>query len=387
MRVLLLIHNLDLGGAQTAVLNLARGLKSLGQPPLVMAWRRTGVLEPQFRAAGIELDLPSGPRGGLRRLGVPGLIRRTVEARGIDVIHAHMSDSAIWAALVQPRCRRPAVVTHHSSALIDTVGRGRPVYGWFRRRLLFLSARHVAVNVAVAEAVRTPLARASGIPSERIDVIPNGIPLPPQDAVDAAREARRQRGERADFAPRLLFLGRLAESKALDILIQAAPRLFEAYPTASIDIVGEGDEEDALQAQVKTLGLTEKIRFRGFAADVAPWLRQADLFVSPSRVEGLPFAVLEAMAWGLPVVASDIPGHRELVRPKETGVLVRLDDPEQLAEALIEALHETTRGQHLTEAAQALVAEGYSEAAMARRHVALYRSLATTPGSQKAPIL
>ena len=377
MRILLLVHNLDLGGAQSAVLNLARGLVQQDVRPLVVAWRHGGALAPRFREAGIELDLPAAERGGWRRLQVPGLLRALIASHRIDLVHAHMSDSAAWAALLQRRGDCPAVVTHHTNELIDTVGLGRPLYGWLRRRLLFASARRVAANIAVSESVRSRLAREARLAEDAIAVIPNGIALPSDEAAQAARPA----------APgfRLVFVGRLVESKGLEILIAALPLVLQALPEARLELIGDGPARAGLEAQVRELGLEGRVAFSGFLAEVAPRLAQADLMVSPSRIEGLPLAVLEAMAWSLPVVASDIPGHRELVRPGETGWLVPPDDPGALARGVIAALQDRQRSQSLAVNARALVKRDFSAEAMARRHVALYRRL-LAPAAEKSLI-
>ena len=380
MRILLLIHNLDLGGAQSAVLNLARGLVQQDVRPLVVAWRRGGALAPRFREAGIELDLPEAERGGWRRLRVPGRLRALVAGHGIDLVHAHMSDSATWGALLQRRGVCPAVVTHHTNELIDTVGLGRPLYGWLRRRLLFASARRVAANVAVSESVRAGLAREAGLAENAIAVIPNGTALPSDAAVRDACAARQ-----TEHPPRIVFVGRLAESKGLEVLIDALPSVLQAFPDSGLELIGEGPERAALEARVRDLRLERSVTFSGYVAGVAPRLAQADLMVSPSRIEGLPLAVLEAMAWSLPIVASDIPGHRELIRPDETGTLVPPDDAHALAGAIVAALRDRQRSGSLATWARALVQRDYSAEAMARRHIALYRRL-LEPAAEKSLI-
>ncbi len=377
MRILLLIHNLDLGGAQSAVLNLARGLAQQDVRPLVVAWRRGGAQAPRFREAGIELDLPDTERGGWRRLQVPGLLRALIARHRIDLVHAHMSDSAAWAALLQRGGGCPAVVTHHTNELIDTVGLGRPLSGWLRRRLLFASARRVAANIAVSESVRARLAREAGLAEDAIAVIPNGIAPPSDEEVQAARVS--------SSGPRLVFVGRLAESKGLEVLIDALPRVLAVYPEARLELIGDGPERAALETRVRELRLEGRVAFTGFVADVAPRLAQSDLMVSPSRIEGLPLAVLEAMAWSLPVVASDIPGHRELVRPGDTGFLVPPDDPDALAGGVIAALQDRQSSQSLAAQARALVQRDYSAEVMARRHIALYRRL-LAPAAEKSLI-
>jgi len=197
VRPMLLLNNLDIGGAEVAVLNLAIGLMALGCKPLVYGWRRGGALEARFRDAGVEIDVPPEPgRGGWRRLAVPRLLAQAVEQHGITVLHAHLSDSVTWAALLQSRVGVPCVVSHHTTDLIDTVGINRPLYGWARRRLLSASSRAIGRNIAVSDAVRDKLIDQAGIPEHQIVVIENGLPQPPADQVASACAERRARDTR-----------------------------------------------------------------------------------------------------------------------------------------------------------------------------------------------
>lgn len=382
MRILLLVHNLDLGGAQNAVFNLATGLAAAGCGVVVLPWRRGGVLLPKFAAAGITLEAPIAEQGGWGRFRVPKAIGRIVDREKIDLVHAHMSDSALWAVVTQGLARRPAIVTHHTNDLIDTVGLGRPAYGFARRRLLFYCVRRAAANIAVSKSVRDRLAAAASVPPASVDVVPNGIPVPPFDRLTAETQARRDRHTAAGGTdwPKLIFVGRLVEVKGLDTLIAAAPSIVESYPRACIQLVGDGPLEDALRAEVSRLGLDRSFEFHGFVPDVAPLLAEADVMVSPSRVEGLPLAVLEGMAWALPIVATDIPGHRDLIHGPETGLLVPPDSPTALAGALRETLADWPAAESRAAHARKLAATHYGVANMAARHCEIYeRVLASWP--------
>lgn len=382
MRILLLVHNLDLGGAQNAVFNLATGLVAAGIDVTVLPWRRGGVLVPKFAAAGITPMPAVAEDGGWTRLRVPRAIGRIIAREGIDLVHAHMSDSALWAVIAQRLARRPAVVTHHTNDLIDTVGLGRPAYGWARRRLLFHCVRRAAANIAVSESVRGRLATAAAVPPDSIDVVPNGIPVPPAARLADAIQARQVRhgGTGTGAWPKLIFVGRLVEVKGLDTLIAAAAGLVESFPRACVQLVGDGHLEAGLRAEVARRGLTQNFDFRGFVPDVAPLLAEADVMVSPSRVEGLPLAVLEGMAWGLPIVATDIPGHRDLISGSETGLLVPPDTPAALADAVRATLADWPAAAARGRAARDLAEADYGVARMALRHREIYeRVLAAWP--------
>jgi glycosyltransferase involved in cell wall biosynthesis len=122
------------------------------------------------------------------------------------------------------------------------------------------------------------------------------------------------------------------------------------------------------------LGITDRVRFLGSRKDVPNLLRAADVFAFPSHYEGFPGALVEALATGLPVVASDIPMHREAIRSGDNGLLFPVDSPETLAACVVEAL-DPERSTRLSRAARATAEATYSIQAMTEAHASLYRSL------------
>ena len=168
-------------------------------------------------------------------------------------------------------------------------------------------------------------ARRATIPA-RIHALPNGVPVP---------ESPWQRRPDWRAAPRAVFVGRLAPEKGLDALIDAWPRVRSVHPEARLILIGEGPERPALEAQARALGLglgpDQAVELPGAVADVDAALRSADLFVLPSTEEGMSIALLEAMALGIPLVASSIPGNRRLVSDFKHGRLAPPEDPAALA--------------------------------------------------------
>jgi glycosyltransferase involved in cell wall biosynthesis len=250
-------------------------------------------------------------------------------------------------------------------------------------RLIGLRCRRAAAFVAISDAVeqelvyswRTGPSRPSSLletfrrtpDAPRIVAIPNGVPVPGR-----AWNPRNQWRE----SPVAMFVGRLAPEKGLDILIQAWSSVRRRYPRARLILIGKGPEQAGLENSARGLGLTlgpgQAIEFPGAAADVTAALREADLFVLPSREEGMSVALLEAMALGVPLVASAIPGNRRLIADFVEGRLVPPDDPDTLARVIIEQWDHFDQAAEMGRTARDRVEREFSIQAVARRHLALF---------------
>ncbi len=180
-----------------------------------------------------------------------------------------------------------------------------------------LSAR-LAAHVAVSEHSAREVEAYAGLPSGSVQVVHNGVPdLGPVEPTHHDGIV-------------LVAVGRLNAQKGFDILLQALRRL----AGVRLVIAGGGEEHDALKRQAARLGVSDRLQITGWTDHVRDVLSQGDIFVLPSRSEGFPLAIIEAMLAGLPVVASRVGGVPESVRDGETGILVPKDDPERLASAL-----------------------------------------------------
>jgi glycosyltransferase involved in cell wall biosynthesis len=253
-------------------------------------------------------------------------------------------------------------------------------------RLIGLRCRRAAAFVAISEAVERELVQSwrSGTlrsrwfceifrrtPAQpRIIAIPNGVPVP-----EEAWSGRRNWKE----SPCALFLGRLAPEKGLDTLIHAWPIIRKTYPSARLVITGSGPERANLEVDIRKLGLTlgpgHAVEFSGAVVDVTTMFRAADLFVLPSREEGMSIALLEAMALGVPLVASAIPGNGRLVTDFVEGRLAPPDDPDALAQVIIEQWDDFDRAILMGRAARARVEREFSIRAVARKHLALFQNV------------
>jgi L-malate glycosyltransferase len=174
--------------------------------------------------------------------------------------------------------------------------------------------------------------------------------------------------------PRVVFTGRLHPQKNLDVLIDAWPTVSRTTG-ASLILVGHGPERERLQAKCEDLGIRESVQFLGPVSDPADLLRAADVFVLPSVAEGMSNSLLEAMATGLPCVASDIGGNQDLLGGNEAGVLVPPGSSELWSEAIRGLLHDPERRERLGKLARARIEAEYSLETVVSRYVALYRRL------------
>jgi glycosyltransferase involved in cell wall biosynthesis len=204
----------------------------------------------------------------------------------------------------------------------------------------------------------------------RVVRIPNGVPVP---------ETAWQRRPEWRSAPRAVFVGRLAPEKGLDTLIDAWPLVRSAYPDAKLILFGEGPQRAALESKARGLGLTlgpdQAVDLPGATADSTEVLREADLFVLPSREEGMSIALLEAMALGIPLVASSIPGNRGLVSDFQQGRLVPTGNHERLAQVIIEQWDDLDRALNMGRAARNLIDREFSIETVARKHLALFHDI------------
>lgn len=226
-------------------------------------------------------------------------------------------------------------------------------------RHIWRQARAVVAN---SEGLRQLALRLT--PELSLQVIPNGIDteeFSPAPAADLA-------------PPRILCVSRLVERKGVQHLIEAFPLVLQAVPEARLTVVGEGNLLAGLRRRVGELGLGEKVDFVGHLlhAELPSYYRQAGLFVLPSFYEGMSNTVLEAMASGLPIVASGEGGREELLR--ENAVMVPFADPSALAATMIDLLQDPARRARMGVLSRA-IAEEFSWSAVAQRYVDIYRGV------------
>ena len=298
----------------------------------------------------------------IARKGLPGLyaMRGWLERQRCDVLNSHSSTDSWLAALALAGMRaRPALVrTRHISA---------PIPDNFATRWLYQSAtRHI---VTTGERLRLQLIRDNRYRPESIDSVPTGI-----DLERYAPANRAQAKARLGLDPAQACIGIVATLRSWKghrYLLEACAALKQ--PDARLLIVGDGPMREQLQQQVAQLGLTQRVLMPGNQAEVTPWLQAMDVFALPSYAnEGVPQALMQAMAAGVPVVSTPVGSIDELVRDGATGLMVPPRDTAALRAAIERLLAEPQLRERLAQAALAWVRERYSRERMLDRMEAIF---------------
>jgi glycosyltransferase involved in cell wall biosynthesis len=360
----MMIPGLDrLGGAEQQAISLAKGLRGRGWRVSMVALSGSGgSAAAELEDAGIQflsLQMRKGlvdPRGWLR-------FQRWLRRELPDLLHAHLPHAAWlarWSRLAAPV---PLVVdTLHSSS---TGAMGR-YFGYACSRWL---TDHVT---AVSEAAAASHLAAGMVSESRLSVVWNGIDVDQwQPNAWARLQAREELGVKHDFL--WLAVGRLEAVKDYPCLLRAMTR---APEQARLLVLGAGPQEGRLRELVAWLGLNQRVHFAGFESNVLRWMHAADGFVLSSRYEGLPMVLLEAGACGVPAVATDVPGTREVVVDGETGWLAPAGDPAELAKTMMKLMHMPPKARNaMAEQARSHVARNFSMEAALDRWERLYADL------------
>ncbi len=366
-RILELLVSTDLGGGPAHVRDLVAGLAG-PEFRFTVAGPAGGALLPALTAAGADFAPVAA-----NRLSV-GALRDTVRlarARRIQVIHSHGKGAGLYGRIAARLTGAAAIHTFHG---IHPAGYGR-LYLRLERALARWS--FAVVHVSESQAGE---ARALGLaPAGRTRVIVNGIDAALVRAVaERAPMSRAALGLRPD-ALVLATVARFDPVKCLEVLVRAVPLLVARVPEAQLLMVGDGPERDTLRALARTLAPGDGVVFAGAIPDAARVLPVVDLYVTASRREGLPLAVLEAMACGLPVLATAAPGHVDAVEPEVTGRLVPLDDAPGLAAATALLLRDPALRARMGRAGRERVERHFSHARVLAEVADLYRAAVGFP--------
>jgi glycosyltransferase involved in cell wall biosynthesis len=354
-----------IGGAERLLSYLAPALAAEGAEVTVVTSHAGSdpIPNPQSPIPIPAVRLPTSSRRFVGTWRYMANLRRWLAEHPIDLAYVSMLKHDAYVAVGEgQRLGFPVVLRPEGAGATGDIA--WQSWGRFGRRIA-RRCRQADAFVALSPAIAVEL-RTAGYDPTRIHLVPNGVPVPD--------EPWRPHGDR-ESAPRAVFVGRLALEKSLDVLLDAWPLVREVYPGARLALVGEGPERPALERRIDRLGLRGAVELPGPTDDVEAHLRAADLFVLPSREEGMSIALLEAMALALPVVASAIPGNRALIDDGVHGRLAVPGDAGSLARAILDQWGDPEAARVRAETARLRVTREFSIAAMARRHLDLFRRL------------
>jgi glycosyltransferase involved in cell wall biosynthesis len=350
-RILLLAQPPD-GGVFQHVSQLAEGLAARGHEPVVENLEMVRAVSPAADARAVAR--------------AAALVRRVRPA----LVHAHSSKAGAVARLARPSFpRTPLVYTPHGYAFA----------GWFedpaerrRYRLAERALAPLATRVLCVCEAEGRLAASIG-PADRVSVVHNGLGPPSPAPVHPAVAELAARG------PVIGVVTLLRPGKGIETLIDALPAVLGSHPTASVAIAGDGPDRAALGERARALGVDHALRFVGETAGPMPVLHGADLFVSASWAESFPYNVLEAMAAGLPVVATDVGGTGEAVEHESTGLVVPSRDAGALSAAIARLIADPGLGTRMGEAGRRRVEERFGVERMIEGTLAVYRRAGGLP--------
>jgi glycosyltransferase involved in cell wall biosynthesis len=378
-RILHIIDSLEPSATARQLLWLAQGLAGQGLDVHVCALGRGGSLLAEFRSAGPAVPA-FGRRWSVDPLAYRRLARHVAQLRP-EVVHTWDHLSGVYGRLAA----RAAGARHpHPSPLAKGEGTGRPILvagvpsvdrwrgavGWLvERRLAGATDRLLVPHAAVRD-----WCIAGGLPEERLLVVPGGVP--PARASDVSRDDLLRELKLPADARLVGVTGRLGPEHRVKDLIWAADLLRVLHDNLRLLVIGGGPERRQLERFARLASDLEHVRFLGERSDLWRILPHLDALWDGSEQVGYATSILEAMAAGVPVVASDVPGHREMITDGETGFLVPIDGRAARARATDRLLTDAELAARIAAAARERGVNQFSAEQFVGRHVELYQRLA-----------
>ena len=368
IRVLYVIDTMVYAGTQMHIANMIRGHDGSRFSPRLLCLQEKGALGERLEAEGVPVEAY-----GLRRIydlaAARACLRYLAYLRRerIDVVHAYLFSAQAYGIPPARIAGVPLVIAGRRAIGVYWTA---PKYRLARR----VSSAMAHLHVGNSEAVRDFIVRGEGVPPGKVRIVYNGV--------DAKRFSPSPRDRGGHRGVTVGYVGSLTRVKGVDVLLRAARIARDGCPDLTVRIVGEGpldarraDEGDTdarLKALARDLGLGDCVEFAGGSSQVEEELRRMDLFVMPSLSEGMSNAVLEAMAAGLPVVATGSGGNREVGVDGETGFLFPVDDHRACAERILALARDGGRRRAMGAAGRARVLERFTVERMVSEMEALY---------------
>jgi len=362
LRISMVLPTLARAGMETVTARLAIGLTRKGHAVSIVCIEESGPLAEELLAAGVEVDVVPAP-GLATNVRAPALIA-WMARRGPHVVHTH-SGAWLKGARAARAAGVPAVV-HTEHGLLDR----EPWYSDFLKRR---AAAATSAVITVSDPLRSHLLQSTRLSASEVRTISNGI-----DTLAFSPELPDSRTRLLPGSEGRVVIGCVARFEPVKnhaLLLRAFREAHRARPELLLVLVGDGSLRPELEALAQSLEITDAVRFAGDQADTAAWYRCFDTFVLASRAEGTSMSILEAMASGCPIVATDVGGNRALLGEENAGTLVPSEDAAALAAALAQVGASPGADFRLGSAARSRAVRLFSQRAMVERYESLYREL------------
>ena len=358
VRVLFVVRSLHVGGMEQMVIELATSLREAGYQVRFCTIEDPGQIAGQLLPVSIKLDALNKPPG--LRLDYVYRLRTLLDAWRPDIIHSHNETGHFYASLAN-------IGVFRNTKLIHTKhGRGDP---GDRKSVIrnCLSSRLSDIVVAVSKDVANVCSEVENVPASKVRTIINGVGLDPY---------LRLNRDGIDKGP-IVFghVGRLTEVKNQKLIIDAFGKVHKQLPQTRLVIAGDGPLRSELEQQARSLGIASSITFLGYQSDIASVLSELDIFLLSSVSEGTPLVVIEAMAAGCPVIATDVGGLSEMIEDQQSGMLVPSGDAISLANRMLELASDKERRDRLGKRGREIAQARYSLHRMVREYREIYEAM------------
>jgi len=367
--ILLLITTFDMGGAERVYVQLARGLSNRGYRVIAACLqRRSGRVAEELRESCVEiLDLAMSSKSDL---GANWRLVQFLRRNHVDVVYTFLIHSHLVGRLAARICKVPVLISSQQVMLIENR---------FRKWANRFTARWCAAVVAVSRNVEEYLVHDVGVPRSKVVTIYNAIETEPFEAISPRTVDDRAPG------PCVGYCARLRTEKDHQTLIKAIKSVKERFPGTRLLLAGDGPRRERLERFVKSEHMTESVEFLGHVSDVSSFYSRLDIYVQSSAFEGLPLAILEALACSLPVVATRVAGNEEIIEDGESGRLVEPRNPAALAEAIAWMATHRTEARTMGMNGRKVVRERFGAEAMVNATDRLIAGLLSAGGATPKP--
>ena len=359
--VVQVLYSLEIGGVEKLAVTIGAHLDRKRFRPAICALNRDGMLAADL----VRHDIPYHVlwRKGLE-VGVLARLYRCFRHEKARVVHTHQFAQLLFSLLPAKACGAKIVHTEHEYYLYRQNARAR--------RILKQLTRFCSAFTVVGPDVARYYTEELGLSSSRMDVIPNAVDL---DQFCVRGEDPRRRLGLSNEEVVLGVVGRLEPEKDHRTLLRAFQAFRARGHTARLLVVGDGSLRGQLEAQCRALDIERSVTFLGPRSDIPEVLAAFDIFVLSSVQEGVPLSVVEAMAAGKPVIATDVGGLRLLVRPSVNGLLVPAADPAALEAAMSKLSANAALRQEMGRRSREIAQESFGLSAMMKRYENLYDSV------------
>lgn len=365
IKVLQFISDMNVAGAQMVLFNLTKGLLERGNYCPLICTTAWGALADEAEKIGIRVLLLNQDRvfdtSLITELG--SLIRKSK----ISIVHSHMWSANLYSGILFALTKKPIfIVTEHGRHTLKK-----------KRRILMnrFIVKEADAVITVSDQLRKDMIDFGKVSPNKITTIENGIDLNRFNGNRLDRKEIRKKLDLEISTPVIGIVGNLTEVKGHRYFLEAASVISKHKPDARFLIVGDGVLREQLENQAHRLGIAQKVSFLGRRSDVPEILSALDVFVLSSEFEGIPNALLEAMAMGKPVVATKVGGVPEIVEDGYTGITVSPKNSLTLAEAITRLLKDNMLSMQMGYKASKVIRERFNVSLMVDRYEALYDNL------------